>query len=183
MTRRGLTLMELLVALALGAVLLAAVQTLVVRAVRTHADWQRQAEPDAAARLLDNVLRADLSQRRETNDIQVRDGTLIVGTLHSLQKEPLAARHAVVVRYHAVDGALRRSERDLAEPKFDAGIAIRAAQKMQWEVFDGREWSARWPGSTPRAAQLLRLKFSDRENRSQVYTYSLAPARWKRHND
>jgi prepilin-type N-terminal cleavage/methylation domain-containing protein len=178
--RTAFTLIEVTVALALGGLLLVGVHALTVSAHRAHTTLvERQHAADQAAWPV-SLLRRDLQQRTQRDALTLRDGVLTVSTLNACFTARSAARHAVAVRYQAVEGAWKRQER---EPQ-DAGVRWQSI-RLPWrtagfEVFDGQTWSSVWPTSVYRAPRGLRLTASSSAGQQAAWTIPLGPHAWER---
>jgi len=184
----GFTLVEVVVALALGVTLLVAVQALVVTSFRTSVEIQSRSAAQAARELPFDLLGPDLASLPAGGGFTLGYGGLTFTTLDSLHSQRLAARHAVVVRYRGEQAAGRvrlvRQEREVEDQRFsDSGVVLtQDATAIHLEILDGRSWHDRWPLRTARTPAALRLTIEGPEGESLVHVFPLQPMRWRRHD-
>lgn len=170
-TRRGFTLVELLVALVIAVLIAVAIVALYGTATRTVTDQQARARgPHAAAQALDGMAE-DLARAffpaTSTNDslILVNGGTnqapgvtaeLSFCTLDPAQgEEPAwAGGRRVTYRLAAEGGALLREDQPLTGPGSVEGrstnVLLTSVQTFQVELYDGTAWQAVWAGTPGR---------------------------------
>jgi prepilin-type N-terminal cleavage/methylation domain-containing protein len=189
-TRRpAFTLIEVVVALALGVTLLVAVQGLVVQAYRTGVQIEGRAARDATRMLPFVLLRQDLTNRPTTGGLWLQNGVLSFTTLNAMQSARVAPRHAVSVRYaceRTGDGASRLLRREAELGRDDrAGAAVVLADGIAAatiDVFDGQSWHDRWPLRVARQARAVRIKLTWSSGKTETQIIRLAPLRWRRHD-
>jgi type II secretory pathway component PulJ len=184
------TLLETVIALGLGVLLVAAVQSLVLHAYRAAATLEEQEHAAARTRLPFELLEQDLSGI--VGQVTLADGELAFTTTNALESERPVVRHAVVVRYQTKsvsDDALclTRQERELGvdEETNPLGGAVLASglAAVQLAVGDGQGWHTAWPKPVPRAAWALRMTLTWPDGRTQERTFRLAPWHWRGHDD
>jgi len=192
--RRGsapaFTLIEVVVGLALGVVLLAAVQRIVVGAYRTSGNIEQRSAADAARARPFQLLAADLQDRPAGGGLTLHDGVLTLPTLHAMQSPRVAARHVVSVRYRLEPAArgsfqIGRAER---EPDDDvwtgAGVPLaEGVATVTIDVFDGERWHPEWPQSVPRMARAVRLTIEWSTGQRAERIVPLTPLQWRRHDE
>lgn len=173
MRRRGFTLLETLVALAITALVLAALGGAVVRAASARARASRAAERTAAGRTVLLRLAAELEAARAT------EGQFMVDT--TAEAPWSAVRFVTAARVSGTSGAASdlhevayRVEPEPARP--DLGALVRRAavrpepaeapvppgvpllgglREFRVRSFDGGEWRTAWsPGRLPRAVEI-----------------------------
>lgn len=184
------TLIEVVVALALGVLLLAGVQGIVLGAYRTATVIENQSFADARRQLPFELLRTDLQNQPAGGGLTLRGGVLWLHTMNALQSARVAARHAVGVHYRiepAADGLCRivRVEQELGQA-FDPETGVVLADNVEraaMEVYDGRRWHSQWPLPTPRSARAVRLAIEWGPGQREECTVVLAPLRWRRHDE
>lgn len=190
-TRRpAFTLIEVVVALALGVTLLVAVQGLVVQAYRTSVQIEDRAARDATRTLPFALLGQDLASRPTTSGLWLQNGALSFTTLNAMQSTRVAPRHAVSVRYayeRTGDGTSRLLRRE-SEPGRDdrTGATVVLADGIATatiDVFDGQGWHDRWPLRVSRQACAVRIKLTWSNGEAKTQIVRLAPLRWRRHDD
>lgn len=186
---RAFTLVEVLIGLALGVVLLIAVQSLVVHAYRVSVSIGEQSARDAARELPFELLRQDLDALTRTGNLTLEHGVLSLGSLSAMQSQRLAPRHAVRVRYAPAltdTGAYRllRIERELGDAcDVRTGVVVAGGlRSITFEVFDGREWHGTWPPRVTRRPHAVRLRIVDGRGQPRERIVRLAPQPWRRHD-
>ncbi len=179
-------LIEVLVALGLGALLTVGIQALLVHVHRTSVELELHQQAAARRELPFVLLGHDLDALLTAGDVTLIENTLRLTTVNSLQASRLAARHPVSVRYAiARDGnalALTRTEAEVTAPMPAGGVRVgRDLAAMHLAIFDGRDWQTAWPLATPRPAQALRIsiEFADHSRNERIYP--LAPRQWRHH--
>ncbi len=183
------TLIEIVVALALGVTLLVAVQGLVVSAFRASDEIERHAVHAAARTLPFDLLRQDLESQPAGGGLLLADNVLRLTTLNALRSSRPAARHAVTVQY-AVEPSgsglfrLTRRENELGKRnrKQPGVILADEISEVTLDVFDGRQWRDHWPPRIARTAYAARITivWSDGERRQKIVR--LSPLPWSRHD-
>ncbi len=177
--RSGVTLIEVIVALAIGAVLAAlafSVYRLTTRTISSQIEWRSHGGAGAAA--MDRILRdlvctvAD-SDRTRSGFALLRDGARNSSLhMYTAEVDPGAenlARHRVYrVRYSLVRGAGQggRLVRE-ASLAAEGGLAPEAVEEQlegrfdgfRVQVFDGEAWHDQWSGATVPLAARVRLEF------------------------
>ena len=187
--RNAFTLVEVMVALALGALLLAAAQRLLGFAHRTAVTVQADERARSFAAAPFDVFRDDLRMRPAGGGFSLRGGILEFVTLNALMSPTSAARHSVQVEYEAVTGrgelALERRERELEAPDepWVALEVVRGLTAVEFAVSDGRSWQPEWPPSIPRAATAIRLRLTHADGRIDERDFPLGALRWRRHDE
>ena len=157
--RRGFTLVETAVALAVTAVVLVALATAVPATLRANAVATARLEQAAAARSFLLHLERELATAlpepfvlaaRPTPRLEFTGGT-----------EP-GRRLAYGVEHGAI---VRRTTPRFAPANVQApGVPLlRDVDTVALEAFDGRDWVAAWHASTPPEAVRLRIRFADGE--------------------
>jgi hypothetical protein len=185
---RSFTLVEVAVALALGVLLAAATQVLVVRAYRASQLLEKEDMQAAALRLPFELLRGDLLAQPSAGGIELRDGVLTFLTLCDLEGGSHATRHTVEVRYRAESAGeslvLRRAQRTIGnDAKWLSGIvAAKGLKAVSLAVFDGQRWETTWPPSVGRPARGVRVILTGRSSES-TETIPLGPCAWRRHDE
>lgn len=173
-TRRGFTLVELLVALVIAVLIAVAVVALYGTVTRTVTDQRARARgPHAAAqaldRMADDLARAFLAAASTNDQIRLENGgtnlapgvsaVLSFCTLEPAQgEEPdWVGMRRVTYRLAAEGGALVREDEPLTGPGSVDGLStnvlLSAVETFQVELFDGGTWQAAWagtPGGGPR---------------------------------
>ncbi len=193
MKRRGLTLIELVIALALGALIAVALQTLAVRAYSSH---KLVVERDRTARrgeLPRTVFEHDCRNRAAGDDFELAGNMLRFRTLMAFQSERAATRHAVEVRYTIVheddETVLLRAERELGDQAaWSSPLRLGQAQRIDIAVFDGRMWHSSWPLAIRRNAHAIRLRLSGGDGASGTPRFHesrvrVQPPRWRNHRE
>ncbi|MEW6252155.1 MAG: prepilin-type N-terminal cleavage/methylation domain-containing protein [Planctomycetota bacterium] len=184
--RASFTLVETLVALALGALLAAAVQGLIVHAQRTSGQVCVDQAERARRGLPFDLLGQDLAQQ-PAPALVLHDGTLGLTTTAALQSPRLAARHLVNVVYatRAAENepCLVRSEAELNSAP-GPGVALTGGlAAAEFAVFDGRHWQTAWAADPPRRARGLRLRLTWRDGQTLERVFGLGPFEWRRHDE
>lgn len=183
--RRAVTLIEVLVGLALAALLAVAVQSLVVQAYRTQQRLLGERQKASALSVPIELLRQDLSALSMVNAIELRDGGLRVTTLSDLSPDSAAARHALDVRYQLQrDGdaaVLIRAQRELNESDERVQSISSALKSVRFEVFDGVRWHAEWPPSNPRPPRGVRCTLIGRKGETATLRVACQPLTWRSH--
>lgn len=186
---KAFTLVEVLIGLALGVILLIAVQSLVVHAYRVSVSIGERNARDAARELPFELLRQDIEALTRTGNLTLEHGVLSLGSLSAMQSQRIAPRHAVRVRYAPAltgTGAYRllRIERELGDDsEARTGVVVASdLQSITFEVFDGREWHGTWPPRVARRPQAVRLRIVDGRGQLRERIVRLAPQRWRRHD-
>ncbi len=185
---RGFTLVELLVALALAALLIAVVQRVLLHLRRSSARLEATQPKDRSTAAALRLLRQDLENLPVGGAIELHEGRLAFVTLSALQTQRLAARQAVAVEHiweASADGwRWRRRERALDAPPVPGGILLAdGLREVAVEMFDGRQWQSRWPMATPRAARMLRMRFGLRAPEDPAVLISIRPLACRRTDD
>ena len=189
--KRGFTLVEVLVAVALSTGVVIAVQTLLVRTLASARaiEHQQTAAAERTAGL--DLLADDLAALAVGRELRVApEGPLSIATLNSLCLNSGHVRHAVRVRYvwepdHR-GGALVRREYDVAEDENSpAAIAVIVARIAAWRVtvWDGQSWSTAWPPATPRPPVAVRVWIKRTSGEESERVIQLAPRAWRTHHD
>lgn len=181
MTRSGLTLVEVLVSLALAALLAAAAQALVVNAYRVSREIENGAVEAARNDLPIGCLRQDLAAAATNGDIAIRGESLLFSTLNSFDPDCRSVRHFVEVRYWTVAGNLRRSEREPGQDWPEGAILARDVEQVTLSVFDGRGWHSPWPPTNYRPALALRIRLARKHAPDIDVTVPLVPLAWRAH--
>lgn len=153
MRRVGLTLIEVVVALALGVVLVVGVQTLTVRAHHAARHLRAQEASTRRTEALHDLIRTDLLSMPSVGNMAVRDGELQVTTLNNLEPDSSRTRQTVSVRYRAVENTgsypLERAQRNARQEQWPAGAVLAPyVQAVTFDVHDGRSWQTGWPPQT-----------------------------------
>ena len=185
---RGITLVEILVALALTALLLGAVGQLIVRGHRLERELHQTAQASARiARPLD-ILRSDLQQLPLSGSLQLTGEGLRYVTLQALQSSRPTLRSPVEVRHTLEPDPDGRSRwiRYESPPGKVAGAAspLMLAQDLRglsFAVWDGHGWESRWPPPTPRTALALRISTESASGQTHSAVIPLRPLRWRSH--
>lgn len=167
-TRRGFTLVELLVALVIAVLVAVAVVALYGTATRTVTDQQRRARgPHTASQALDrmaeDLARAYLRTASTNDDVSLENGgtnrapgvsaVLTFCTLDPAQgEEPdWAGIRRVTYRLATEGGALVREDQPLVGLGSVEGrstnVMLAAVETFQVELFDGAEWQSTWAGT------------------------------------
>lgn len=186
MRSRAVTLIEVLVALVLAALLTVAVQSLVVHAYRTARTLQAQRDAESTLEVPLVLLRQDLECMALANAIELRDGVLRISTLNDLTPETSAARHALDVHYrlngHAPATELVREQAEVggSEPP-QTQVVSRSVARLAFEVYDGSAWCTSWPPSNPRTLLALRCKLTPHSGPTEELRITLQPLRWSSH--
>jgi hypothetical protein len=186
---RATTLVEVVVALALGVLLVTGVQTLVVRSHQTARALETENADRERDRLPLELVRQDAAALPVTGSLELREGTLRMTTLCDLEAASERIRHAVDVRYHSVresDGlALRRAQRDVGlDVPWSNGVAIaKGLQAVRFEIFDGQRWETSWPPSTPRATRAMRIALTWAGEKKSEHVIALGPLHWRGHDE
>lgn len=181
MKRAGFTLVEVLVALALAALLAITVQSLVVHAYRvSRSVEQRQAARDQGQMTLD-LIEADLRSLPVGSGVELKEGALTFATLNAQRGDLLAARQMVQVRYsRQVDGQVQRQEALPGQRIQDAaGVGLEhGIKRLALAVYDGQTWQKDWPLPAGRAAWALRVELALDEDCRVSRVVPLGPFRW-----
>jgi prepilin-type N-terminal cleavage/methylation domain-containing protein len=183
------TLVEVIVALALGLLLLAGLQGMTVQAWRTANTLERQQTERDRRALVFDLLAADLAALPPVGGVEVAGSRLRLVTLHAMSAGRDAARHAVDVTW-TTRGAptdrleLLRSERELGAEKPDADGCVLATDvvALNCEVFDGSRWSATWPPPAPRSPVALRIMLQRSGAQPEQRVFRLALWSWRKHD-
>ncbi len=182
------TLIEVVVALALGVLLAAGVQSLTVHAFRTSAQLQREHTLAARRELAFILLEQDLATLPSPG-VVLSAGGLQFTTAAALQSDRTVTRNAVDVRYvvepdRSGRQRLLRIEREPGAASGPAGVELATALKTaQFAVFDGGDWLAVWPTGVPRAALGLRVRLEWPDGQALERRLALAPWHWRRHDE
>lgn len=186
-SKPGMTLVEVLVVLALGAILLISVQLLVVRAYRNSKLLESRLASsdrfDTARRQFEN----DLRSLAPGASVQLDERGLSIVTMSSLRSDVLAARHAVEVRYSSIargsPKGWKRAEWELGESEKTAtAIQLPAVDAVAYAIHDGQDWRSQWPLSVPRQLRSVRMIISN-DGREHSVIIPLQPLRWRSHRD
>ena len=167
-TRRGFTLVELLVALVIAVLIAVAIVAIYGTATRTVTDQQARARgPHAAAQALD-LMAADLTRAffpaASTNDglLLLNGGTNLAPGVSALlsfctldpaqgEEPDWAGGRRVTYRLAEENGALLREDQPLTGPGSVEGrstnVLLTAVETFQVELFDGTAWQAAWAGT------------------------------------
>ncbi len=180
---RATTLIEVIVALALGLLLVMTVQSLAVSAHRTHTILSERIATTRSTRVIEEVLRYDLSNLAAPVGVEIRDGRLTIGSLLRLSSERQAARERASVTYALEEGALVRLERESTkEDAFVARVVVAGdISRFEALVHDGQAWRATWPTQVPRAVRAIRVIVTDAK-RTHAVTVPISPIKWSRHD-
>lgn len=183
--RRAVTLVEVLVGLALAALLAAALQQLLVHAYRTHARLQEEVRLGSSLAVPLGLMQQDLSSLATVNAIELRDNVLRVASLVDLSPQSAALRRALDVRYRlrrdASGNVLLREQREPRQERPLIQPISNVVQDIRFEVFDVSSWHAVWPPSNPRQPQAIRCTLVDDVGRSEMLRVALQPLRWRSH--
>lgn len=186
---RAFTLIEVVVALSLGAVLAVALQSLLVHAYRTAETLEARESLHATRRLPVGLLRGDLEGCTPGSPITLERDVLTFTTTCALQSTVEAFRHAVEVSYRlqrADDDRLqlKRYERELDAEEAAPGIVIADnVRAVHFAVHDGRCWHTAWPPQTRPRAQAVRMSLAWNEAETTEQRFRMAPWTWRRHDD
>lgn len=189
-TRRGFTLIEVLVAATLSLVVVVALQALLVGSLqRLRAVEQRVTTQQEATAELD-LLADDLASLAAVPDLHVMRGRLWFAGLNCLCAPTDSVRRTVRIEYEwqpngtPSGGSLVRHEaafEHLNEPH-----SVRLSNRVvdfQVAVWDGKVWHNTWPLATPRPATRLRVMLRRGDGRIIEREYRLAALPWKTHHD
>lgn len=183
---RSFTLVEVLIALALGVLLALGVQSLTLGAYRVSTQIQKEAAHAAARCLAFDILAQDLSNLPAGGGIALGNGALVMTTLNSMAAQRPVARHAVTVQYRILTNAvtgkrLVRWEGPLgSEPLADSGVSLTdTLQSAEFKVFDGQKWQSTWPPATPQVARALRVSVTWTGSDQDERIVPLTPLRWR----
>lgn len=196
--RSGVTLLEVLVALALGVLLAAGVQTMVLRAHQVHEELRQRDQESRRTSAWRDLLRSDLAAMTTRSAFSLHDGRLELTSLQDLAADSWKTRSTVWVTYTAVPvgPALRLTRRQSRPSQSDpapqeatsAGSSSELAlvdglRSVTFEVFDGRQWHAEWPLPAARRGLALRVLLQRDTAIAEELLVPLLPARWKRHDE
>lgn len=186
--RAGFSLVEVVIALGLGVLLVAAVQTLVVQAYRTSQRMQADERFAELRRLPLELCRADLAGQPIVGGLELRDGVLTLETLCDLEGNTAAVRLAIQSRYRTQsDGAelsVVRAQRPMRDPRgWSANVVIASGLKsFEVDVSDGQRWHPRWPTPTPRMPRALRIRLEGMDGVRLEEVFPVGTLLWKRHD-
>ena len=173
MTRRGFTLLETLVALAVTAVILAALAGTLRRAVaaRAHATEAADRLAETRAILLRLAHELEAAASSETDRLVLTSGsTLGFTTLAAERGDPR------VLAYRVERGALVRQDRSRFAPS-DAGDITTVLDRVRTfhvRCFDGATWTGDWAAPRlPRAVELV-LGVDDGSGRTSALRTTVA---------
>ncbi len=181
--RRGLTLIEVAVGLALGAALCAMLVSILVH-TRRATDLIAERETSVQrARLPFETLAADLRNRPRAGVVKLSQGVLSFETLNALAPPTRAARFAVEVRYgatpHAGQPAFIRAERAIEAADNHLVVSLAAPiESLRFAVSDGRQWFDNWPPGNRSGATAVRLSLQAAGDLDTTRVIALAPLRW-----
>ena len=187
--RTALTLVELLVTLALAAVLVTSVVALLrcTRAVVGEATARHRST--MAQDLVFELLTQDLHALASTGSVALADDALTMTTTNAMHGGA-GARHAVEVHYRLATARgdqrkMLRLENEVgAEPEHHHAVTVASALvAATFTVFDGRTWQRKWPPTTPQQAFAVRLELTSSPARSWSRTVVIAPLPWEAHHD
>lgn len=178
MKRSALTLVEVLVSLALAALLAIAVQALVVNAYRVSRQIEHENSERTRLTLPLEFLRQDLAAAATCGDVEVRGQSLTFATLNSFNPDCRSIRHFVDVRYWMTADALRRSEREPGQVWSGGTVIAREIETFKVAIFDGLTWQSDWPPSNFRPALGLRIRVTSKHAPDQTMTVPLGPLGW-----
>ncbi len=180
---RATTLIEVIVALALGLLLVMTVQSLAVSAHRTHSILSDRIASTRNSRVVEEILRYDLNNLAAPVGVEIRDGRLTIGGLLKLSSDRQAVRERISVTYAVEDATLVRLERESAEeePRVARFIAGNEVSRFEALVHDGQAWRATWPTQVPRAVRAIRVIVTDTDQTHAV-TVPISPIKWGRHD-
>jgi prepilin-type N-terminal cleavage/methylation domain-containing protein len=188
--RRAFTLIEVAVGLALGVVLLLAVQGVITGAYRTANVLEARAAERARCQLPFQILGDDLHNLPAGGGLELSNGVLALRTLNALQSNRAAVRHAVDVRYSLQplergQNCWLRAERELGQPEAaDAGVVIaKPVTTVEVAVHDGQQWHSRWPLEMPRPVRAVRLRVMWAAGGTDEQIIQMAPLAWRRHDE
>ena len=184
------TLIEVVVGLALGVLVVGALQSLLVHSYRVADTIQRRTDETARNSWPQELLRQDLLSRPAGDDLILRDSSLQFTTLNALQSPRIASRHAVTVRYRTEcteDNRLRliRQEWEIGSKPPERGGVVLTDDVTAWEiaVYDGRQWCTAWPSSIPRPAYAVRVHCGGPNDMETHEVIQLVPLAWKHHGN
>lgn len=183
------TLIEVLVALGLALLLALGLQSLTVNTYRHARALEDRTETAARLALPLELFRQDLSHLTLTTALTLQHNGLSVATTSSMTSQRSAARHAVEVRYIAVEqGGRWRLTRQEREPnvsgRWSGGTTLAGGLKgVVVEIFDGSAWHRTWPLPDLRPARAAHLVLDHVDGTTQCATVLLDPPRWRRHDD
>lgn len=180
---RGFTLVEVLVALTLVALLAVSVQVLTLRCQRTCTRLTERVQARDARRAALDLIAQDVSALPVAGSLSLGKDGLRLATLSALQTPRMAARHAVDVRYQLVadpnGSALIRNEREPASRDWPEGVELASGlAAATFELFAGRSWHTSWPLAAPQAAKALRVQLAWADGTAENLLLPLAPLAW-----
>lgn len=187
--QRAFTLLEVLIALGLGAMVMVAVQSLAVHTFRVHETIRSSARDSAIARLPDVVLQQDLANLPLGATIELQDGVLRFDTLASLHDDRAAARVPVHVSYSAEGRAgkfaLVRSERALQAEEETATevILLETSQPVEISVQHRTHWLDAL--REPLAVQdigAVRIRLAGEQSQPTAILIPVHPPAWRHHH-
>lgn len=185
---RALTLVEVLLALAIGALLTLLVQVFVVRTYLIHRTLAQRDVKWAQSQLPFRVLAADLANLPQQGTIALHNEELVVTTLQALAVPEVGARRLVRVRYtlrtHSGQFGLHRYEQLAADdsPWHSDALLVSSVRAVRWEIYDGKEWYTKWPPPDPRPPAALRITLEGTESSVAQRIILLTALPWRRHD-
>lgn len=185
MIRSAMTLIEVVIALALGVLLVAGVQVLMVRAHQSAKIVRAQVAESQVRDGWTALLQCDLANLATTGNLALKNNELVLATLNNLDPKSARARSTVAVRYRREsDGTLSRSQRGLTDEEWPEGaVLLRGLHSLTLEISDGQCWSGAWPRQhMNQRARGLRITWTLAGHPEIQRTMPLAELHWGRHD-
>ncbi len=188
--RRGFTLIEVVVAMALGVLLLTAVLGLVVRSRQLHDRFMQQARGQDLLAAPLRILADDLRAAGPGAAIDLRDGSLTFDTVNAMHSTRLVPREQTRVRFALVPDAghaARIVRMEHPRGAFDGPDAASmplggSVEELQIRAFDGREWHAerRTEAAWPVVAIAVEIRFEPQDEVTR-HVFPIRPPPWRHH--
>ena len=183
--RSAFTLVEIVVALALAALLAVACLQLVVHAAHSSKIMEERATAMDLESWPEELLAADLAARPAGGALRLNEDGVQFATLNALQTERDVARCRAEVTYRSVPESsgtrLDRMESSAAIPSRPDVVLVRGARSIRFSIWDGQTWHNTWPPPVPLPARALRMELTRAGQPTRSRVFPLQPLAWRRH--
>lgn len=180
--KRALTLIEVIVALALGATLLLAVQALAVGARRSSAALESRLRITEGSAWPRELPTADLRQLASLDGLTLKDGVFTISGLNSCLTDRDAPRHRVEIRYRTASDGVLREERELEDEAPWRGLSL-PWKKLDVSIHDGQNWQRLWPSTLYRPPRAVQFTATGADGVRAAFVVPLGALAWRRHDE